>query len=141
MDIRKYNPFFEDHGLVVAQAVAGALQISRASQASRALLQARSLLGLLHQAQWGAGSALANRIQHVSHFVDLRTLVSIPWTLTRQGASALAETLGSRRHYAGVAQGCLVLDPRFLIAEYVFDILLRDRQVCTAFEPEFNFSL
>jgi hypothetical protein len=55
----------------------------------------------------------------------LQFAVFIDW----QGASSLAEALAARRHYAAVEGDQLVLDPRFLLAEYVFDILLRDRQV------------
>ena len=36
----------------------------------------------------------------------------------------------ARRHYASMEGEGLVLDPRFLMAEYTFDIMLRQRQVC-----------
>ncbi|CAI5722768.1 unnamed protein product [Hyaloperonospora brassicae] len=53
--------------------------------------------------------------------------------MTRQASRDLADILVSRRHYLhGRADGVMSgwrFDPRFLVFEYVFDILLRGRQV------------
>eukprot|EP00048_Salpingoeca_helianthica_P023358 m.23852 g.23852 ORF g.23852 m.23852 type:complete len:4219 (+) comp8583_c1_seq1:2019-14675(+) len=111
-DIHAHNPYFDAPAPLRALAVAAALRISRSSQACRALLQAQALVALLRQFHKDETSAA------------LRQRVT-------QSAALLAETLTGRRHYADASTGNeIVMDPRFLLAEYVFDLLLRERQVC-----------
>jgi len=79
-----------------------------------------------------------NRISHANRASALvRQLLSLTEDMKKdkskrlafrgkQLASSLAEVLATERHYLEKDGG---FDPRFLVFEYVFDIILRDRQV------------
>ena len=61
-----HNPFISNAPIIGTLVSAAALRITRAAQASRALVLAHSLLQLVKQgARGGMGPALANRIHHV----------------------------------------------------------------------------
>ena len=47
----------------------------------------------------------------------------------QHGAAGVASELTGRRHYAVVRDGALEFDPRFAVFEYIFDMMLRKRQV------------
>ena len=129
-DLHVANPFLKNSKDVLAQVAHIMLRSSRVSHANRAVSQAitlRSLLqhlvegrhtlttpareALTHSFTTGDSSATIERLNHVS--------------------AALAEALTCRRHYIRAQEGRSdkIFDPRFLLFEYMFDILLRKRQV------------
>ena len=86
---------------------------SRVQQANRARAQANGLKAQLKRLLKPSYTANRDDFQNI-----------------RQSSSALAETITSERHYVRKAEGGkFTYDPRYLVVEYVFSILLRKRQV------------
>jgi hypothetical protein len=110
LDVRDVNPFVDQaaaDSLLLAMTVV-AFRVSRVAHAGRALSRSRALRALL-----GAAASLTTR-ESADHANQVR-----------HAASALAGELVSRRHYVDAAS----FDPRFAVFEYIFDIMLRRRQV------------
>jgi hypothetical protein len=126
-DLRRINPFVGGPGELLRQVAGLLLRCSRSAQARRALNALRSVSGLLKELlvcirsdgpSWEDGG----KVEHAQALLQ---------RLGQEEAS-LAAVLTSERHYASLknkAGDVLSLDPRFLLSEFLFDIMLRRRQV------------
>lgn len=118
-DLARANPFVAKPLEYLQQTAALLLRCSRSAQLRRARGAARGVAALLEQllaAQDLATPGTTALLQRLA-----------------QEQGALAAILASQRHYAQSegegASATLALDPRFLLSEFLFDILLRRRQV------------
>jgi hypothetical protein len=108
---------------------------NRAAQAARAASKARALIAMLEK--HGLPPGFYDVFFHLTCIVCIATSPSSDGgTSLRHATAALAAELDARRHYAKLhvdakqpQQTSIEFDPRFLVFEYVFDLLLRERQV------------
>ncbi|KNC48811.1 uncharacterized protein AMSG_00592 [Thecamonas trahens ATCC 50062] len=119
VELRAVNPFLGDDGVatILELTQATLLHATRVAHVNRVVAAATqvqaTLASLTKRVQTGAGAdaAFASKVQYE--------------------VSNLGELLVCERHYGGVesGSGAFSYDPRFLVFEYIFDILLRQRQV------------
>jgi hypothetical protein len=115
-DLRRLNPFMsEDPALLLQLVSILTLRVSRVSQARRGISMAAKLREHLYALQVQQSEAPERLTSETSTTVRQLSLE----------ATALAETISARRHFFAAG----IYDPRFLVFEYIFDILLRHRQV------------
>eukprot|EP00043_Microstomoeca_roanoka_P005858 m.58502 g.58502 ORF g.58502 m.58502 type:complete len:4257 (-) comp13155_c0_seq1:39-12809(-) len=127
-DLKRGNPYLEDTSSLMGLAAAAALHTNRASFIKTVLSQAEALLTHLETLR----DAL--RLHENGPGLDAKLLAD---RLKRidQEQRHVATSLTSARHYVKREQGqgddkpCHWYDPRFLVGEYMFEILLRQRQV------------
>ncbi|EDQ90981.1 uncharacterized protein MONBRDRAFT_31645 [Monosiga brevicollis MX1] len=133
-DLRVGNPFVTDTEGIVALGAVYMLLVSRAAQAARVVHECMALLALLQRLALHCDGASADGSEDKD---DATTALQ---RSVAQAQTALAENLCMRRHYMRLATdadlqassangGLVTFDPRFLLAEYMFEILLRARQV------------
>ena len=134
--MRALNPFLttEEAEHVLDSAASCALHSSRVGQASRAVVEAKALLKLLRPRSGDFGATDEAR-HEAAAAIGLK-------------ARTLAETLAATRNYVTETEGAttegtrdlgFTYDPRFLLFEFTFNILLREAQV--ALVREFVSSL
>lgn len=155
-DLKKVNPFHADVELIRSRLVSFMLRSNRAHLASQAIGQAQQLLGfmsmvrVLHACSISHDEAFEDAVSQLRQFagrfsVDFEECADVGGTLAsiaggmrqhfEQFRRALVDQLSIERHYATPekdASGSLVaisLDPRFLVFEFIFSIVLRERQV------------
>ena len=130
------NPFLtsDEAEHVLDSAASCALHSSRVGQASRAVVEAKALLKLLRPRSGDFGATDEAR-HEAAAAIGLK-------------ARTLAETLAATRNYLTETEGAttsgtrdlgFTYDPRFLLFEFTFNILLREAQV--ALVREFVSSL
>jgi len=109
-DLRKLNPYLTPATIATLTDLIGSslLHANRVGQTNRALLDARHLLQLLEGLLSGKASPPGKMEIHL-----------------KQGGEALARSLTAGRHYMD-GEG---FDPRFLVFEFCWNILLRKKQV------------
>jgi len=128
-DLARVNPFFSTAEVdgVLAALPATLLRLNRVAHARRAVAalgRLRDLVAKLAAHAAGCREASASAATPGGSADPLGdNLVK----RTRQAAKALVGQLLAGRHYCDVEGG--TLDPRFLVFEYGFDLLLRARQV------------
>lgn len=124
-DLKQANPFIEDVSSIMALAAATTLHTNRCSfitgvlgRAETLYNQLRSLLSLDERLSSLPFETVTTRIKRID-----------------QEQRQLALFLTSERHYfkrdssSQDEKPCFWFDPRFLVGEYIFEILLRKRQV------------
>jgi hypothetical protein len=120
-DWRALNPFVRDETFRVAMQLVTRmlLHANRVGHANRAIEACRAAIELLRKAQSRADAAAPT--------------VLVPAALAAgvmQQSSTLASLLDAKRAFvAKDASGRLVFDPRFLVFEFTWNLLLRSRQV------------
>jgi thiol-disulfide isomerase/thioredoxin len=125
-DLRDLNPFIENSVLEITQRllVVTMLRANRVGHTNRCIGSAISLLELLDKA---LASPVATRVK------DGETLLP----RLAQASGDLGDGLDSKRHFVNPPEessggkGYLQFDPRFLIFEFVWNLLLRKMQVTT----------
>eukprot|EP01062_Namystynia_karyoxenos_P081246 TRINITY_DN888_c0_g3_i1.p1 TRINITY_DN888_c0_g3~~TRINITY_DN888_c0_g3_i1.p1 ORF type:complete len:5328 (+),score=1998.63 TRINITY_DN888_c0_g3_i1:108-15986(+) len=117
-DIQHVNPFVPDPGQLVALVVAVQLHANRLAQIARTRVAVDSMLGriragLLVQGKEGTARERGTALGHL--------------------VSAVRSNLDGRRFSLKVQGGAGAFDPRFFSFEYMFEVMLRGRQVemCT----------
>ncbi|KAK7249807.1 plasma membrane protein [Aureococcus anophagefferens] len=113
-DVRRINPFLGDATRVLDLATALMLHASRVGANNRCLTAAGELRALLRGAGSAAGSD-ADRLRE-RHALRLKS-------------EALAGLLSARRHFADADGDGWTYDPRFLLTEFAWNIVLREKQV------------
>lgn len=136
-DLRNVNPFLrdEDISLILNRLPVTLLRFNRVAHANRAkacLGRLRDLVSKL--------DACVPTISHIDNAMRVDFEASVEKTevesavdnlrrRVEQSAKTLVTQLLSDRHYVTEQGGQVFVDPRFLVFEYAFDILLRARQV------------
>eukprot|EP00658_Telonema_sp_P-2_P013897 TRINITY_DN15269_c0_g1_i1.p1 TRINITY_DN15269_c0_g1~~TRINITY_DN15269_c0_g1_i1.p1 ORF type:complete len:490 (-),score=157.99 TRINITY_DN15269_c0_g1_i1:57-1526(-) len=155
-DLNKINPFHADVETIRSLLVAFMLRSNRAHLGSQTIGQAQQLLGfmamirVLHSCTTTQGDALDDAVLQLKALagrfsVDFELSADVTATLTsiaggikqhfQQFRRTLVDQLSIERHYATIehnesgAPASVTLDPRFLVFEFVFSIVLRQRQV------------
>ena len=110
-DLTSVNPFIQNSKELLDITSIMMLYCNRICHANRTCSLAKSLQQLVKQLEKGSQniSAIKEKLLHLS--------------------TSLADSLISERHYIKSVDNNLFYDPRFLVFEYVFDLLLRKRQV------------
>lgn len=116
-DLRTRNPFIQRLPADLTERISVVLFLcNRIVHINRTIQSARALLAQLTAATPDAPAEAPNRLKQ-----------------TLQASKDLADMLLSKRHYlkpqSSVSSSSWTFDPRFLVFEYVFDLLLRGRQV------------
>lgn len=112
-DVLSLNPYAQRVPEILNLVATVLLHVNRISHTNRAISLARDLISAL--------SELQRSQSKVSELTIDKIL---------QASQALNDTLTAGRYYATAAEGgAIVVDPRFLVFEYVFDLQLRNRQV------------
>jgi len=112
MDLRKLNPYLSESNVAAISGLVGSilLHTNRVGQTNRALLDARHLLSLLQGLKQSKAGPAGQMSTHLS-----------------MGGKALARALATERHYMDIDGS--VFDPRFLVFEFCWNIVLRKKQV------------
>ena len=117
-DIRKINPYVENPEEMVDMMVEVCLRVSRIRHANRVIDGIRKVKQLINKAR------LLN--ENGSHGFDSEEMKSLVAYIQIE-AGALGKILTTKRQF--VDTKTFEFDPRFLVFEYVFDIVLRARQI------------
>jgi hypothetical protein len=120
-DLKILNPFQENPDQVLDLVVASILHASRVGQVNRSLIEAKELQAELKKLQarlskpWGADGDEAKIKETVSR-------------LTHK-ADTLANILNTKRYYMRKGDQGRVYDPRFLLFEFTWNLVLRKAQI------------
>ena len=123
-DLKEVNPFLGDDDVATILALTQAILL-RATRVAHT----RRVIAAVSQV-YGSLSSLSNNLSGSatkgSSLVDEAFRSKLAYQVTHLGEALVCE-----RHYGALdpQSGALVYDPRFLVFEYIFDILLRARQV------------
>eukprot|EP01012_Entosiphon_sulcatum_P024255 TRINITY_DN29428_c0_g1_i1.p1 TRINITY_DN29428_c0_g1~~TRINITY_DN29428_c0_g1_i1.p1 ORF type:complete len:4234 (+),score=586.19 TRINITY_DN29428_c0_g1_i1:35-12736(+) len=131
VDLRVMNPFLEGTDELLRVILSVLLHCNRYHHANQALMQVRTLQGSIRQLQRvPTDDKLAPVLSRTQSAVPDKSSGTVQ--RVQQMASSLAETLTSQRHYVrhdDATPGSYLFDPRFIVFEYIFNLLLRKRQV------------
>lgn len=136
-DLRHVNPFLcdQDISLLLNRLPVTLLRFNRVAHANRAracLGRLRDLVSKLHDClptQPVIESAMRVDFEASVEKTEVESAVDNLRRRVEQSAKTLVTQLLSDRHYTCEEGGEVYVDPRFLVFEYAFDILLRARQV------------
>jgi len=115
-DLQKLNPYFEEEAIqkVYDVAVGAILHANRVGHINRCLSDARDVLSLLQNAVQ----------QEPQEGVNAPLLAGLI-----QKSESLATNLASKRFFVDPKDETLIYDPRFLVFEFTWNIMLRQAQV------------
>ena len=122
-DLQTLNPFIQNAEHVLNLVVASILHASRVGQVNRCLNEAKELQAEL--------AALQLRLNAPAHSVDVDK-ARLKETVERVShkAETLATLLNTKRHYMRSSEDAgRVYDPRFLLFEFTWNIVLRKAQI------------
>ena len=131
-DLLRANPYMKDPPLVHRLLVSLQLHTCRVAQCNRSIGGAKKLLGLLTSLKRSASQSddFSNRLSHatgslVAALRCRRYSISSADDNLRLDSQEEERKEGERKEWDGVP----AFDPRFLVFEFMFDIVLRKRQV------------
>ena len=125
-DLKRFNPFIENPEHVCHAVVASILHASRVGQANRCLIEAKELQAELNafQARQCSTHPLPREV------ADERPKIEETISRLAHKAETLASLLGAKRHFVHKSEDkTLTYDPRFLLFEFTWNILLRKAQI------------
>mmetsp|Transcript_2150 Transcript_2150/g.2909 ORF Transcript_2150/g.2909 Transcript_2150/m.2909 type:complete len:4480 (+) Transcript_2150:77-13516(+) len=134
-DLRNINPFLTDRDIaaMLDRLPVTLLRFNRVAHANRALAclgRLRELVVKLQECVLLSKPLEADGMNIDEPVSDSESRLANLSMRVEQSSKALVTQLLSDRHYVSEsAQGVVSVDPRFLVFEYAFDILLRARQV------------
>ena len=114
-DIVAINPFVLDSKSILNVVEETMLRISRIRQCNRIIDAARNMKKLLNSMKvHRENNVVGDKLKELLTYIKIQS-------------QSLGKTVCTKRHFINPAS--LEYDPRFLVFEYVFDIILRKRQV------------